>query len=179
MIENKTPRKTPLRVDAVRAVPGSSKKVKSVAATTAARPSVHHESHWTDNKAVLWLSLVVNGIFVLALLAGFAMLHMRNYHISSMLNTYAQNTCPDPAKNQISSKTNGKTETITYSLSTGYLNSGCADSIVEGARITDYLTHPEHAATDAKAIQANNKGKVTVEVVRDADTGVQVAPMKY
>ena len=132
------------------------------------------------SKTLLYVSLVLNGVFIVAVIGLYVFTHTRSYWMAEVVSNVHRNTCPTDIAEKMDSKEEGEVQVQTYYVGSEALASGCADFLIQTAQVDDFRTYPEHAKAAADALRnISPDGRLIVTVVKSADNGEQLSPITF
>lgn len=123
------------------------------------------------------ISLGLNAVLLLTFFTLIGWTHVHSFWFAERLSHLHRAVCPNTVATGVEQKEQDGVMVATYTITDKALKSGCADGLLDSARLSDYLAHPDRAKADAaKFLQVSPKGLPTVTVVKSAETGQQLAP---
>jgi len=132
-----------------------------------------------QSKAVLYSSLILNGVFVVLVVGVMIAAHTRNFWVATKAFTVFQNTCPTDVATKVTNQKNGNISTTTYYVNSQALQSGCANYFIQAAQLDNYRAHPDQAQADADTFRKLVPDHMlNVTVVKSSENGTQLAPLQ-
>lgn len=130
------------------------------------------------SRSLLYISLAVNALFVIAIAGFFVLAHTKNFWVAKIAHETFQRTCPDKVADKTETKNKGDIAVSTYYVSTKALDSGCADAMMQSATVDDFRAYPDHAKESADTLRELAADKrLQVTVVKSLENGQQLAPL--
>ncbi|HSW74970.1 MAG TPA: hypothetical protein VLG16_03810 [Candidatus Saccharimonadales bacterium] len=132
-----------------------------------------------QSKALLYSSLILNGVFVVLAVAIMVAAHTRNFWVATKAFTVFQNTCPVNPATKVTNQKSGSISTTTYYVESKALQSGCANYLIQAAQLDNYRAHPDQAQADADALRKLVPDHMlNLTVVKSSENGTQLAPLQ-
>jgi len=105
---------------------------------------------------------------------------MHSFWFASRLNGLHNTVCPQIVAPKFETSKDGDITTTTFFVTADAVNSGCAKDLMENARLTDYLAHPEHAASDgARLRKLSGTNTLNITQVKSLESGELLSPTRF
>lgn len=129
---------------------------------------------------VTWISLGLNAVLLVTMFILIGWTHMHSFWFAQRLSGLHRDVCPQVIAPKFETSKDGNTTTTTFYVSNDAVSSGCAKDLMESARLTDYLAHPEHAAADAAKIRTiGGNNTLYITQVKSLESGELLSPRSY
>jgi len=129
---------------------------------------------------ITWISLGLNAVLLVAMFILIGWTHVHSFWFATRLNGLHRDVCPQVIAPKFETSKDGDTTTTTFFVTSDAIASGCAKDLMESARLTDYLAHPEHAAADATRIRKlSGNNTLYITQVKSLESGELLSPRHF